>query len=486
MKKLQMYTENDDLVPSISMAVRQIEKLPLPYTGNKKKLLHTICQALIEHDIQFNTVLDAFTGSASVALMFKMMGKRVLANDLLTSSYLNAVAFVENPGIQLSDEDKHFLLHNQNDSKGTFVEDNYLGTQFRDPDKEYRFNKFTLKECRHLDNFRANIDQLAGIYQQSLGLAANTAIILRLPFGNVDQSKDIMTHRNRQKNEYGKDSGKHDRRIGIYYDEDMNLNFNKWFNKYVNDFINGMQPGRIDEQEYCSKIKRASFLVNLQQHVLRDCMVQGRFHRGQALAEMEVRLAHQKNQLKKHWSNDFSTEMDFFTRAGTGPTDGRPGQGVKWWSFADIRMPGNCLAVNMDVTELLASDFCEVDCVYFDPPYGGSSSDYGQIYRFLEEYIYSAPLEDLPHIQAHAKKFVGRKTYEDHFRDMLTAASRIPIWLFSYNDNSWKDIDYITAIIKEFRKDTKVVVLTDEYRYLYRSKQGRTNKSSEYLIIARN
>ena len=480
MKKLQMYTEGE-LVPSMTLPIKRIEKLPLPYTGNKKKLLFQLHEALIEHDIKFDSVLDAFSGSAAVTLLFKMMGKRVLANDLLTSSYINSVAFVENPGIKLTDKEKHFLLHNKNDRKGTFVEDNYLGKQYRSPGKECRFNKFTLKECRHLDNFRANVDELAGIYGQSLSLAANTAVILRLPFGNVDQCQDLMTHRNRQEKEYGQQ----DRRIGIYYDENMDLNFEKWFAKYVSDFVRGMKPGKVAEA-YTSKIKRANFLANLQQHVLRDCMVQGRFHQGQALAETNTRLAHQKNQLKKHWTNEGSTEMDFFTRAGTGGTEGKPGQGMKWWTFADVSLSGTCLSVNMDIVDLLKSDFCQVDCVYFDPPYGGSSSNYAEIYRFLEEYIYSQPLESLPHIQSHAKRFVGKKHYEEHFREMLEAAQNIPVWLFSYNDNSWKDITYISEIIREYGKDVKIIVLNDEYRYLYRSKQGRTNKSCEYLIVARD
>lgn len=484
MKKLQIYNDKDELVPSIALAVKQIEKLPLPYTGNKKKLLFHLYQALEEHDIKFDTVLDAFSGSASVSLLFKMMGKRVLSNDLLTSSHLNATAFVENPGIKLTEEDKKFLLHNQNENKGTFVEDNYLGKQYRQSGKECRFNKFTLKECQHLDNFRANVDELAGLYGQSLSLAANTAVIMRLPFGNIDQSNDIMSHRKRQESEYGLKSKKHDRRIGIYYDKELNLDFNKWFSKYVKDFV---ISGSLDTSDpYSHKIKRAAFLANLQQHILRDCMVQGRLNGGQALAETSVRLAHQKNQLKGHWTNSGSTEMDFFTRAGTGPTDGNPGQGIKWWSFADLKLPGNCLSVNMDVAELLASDFCEVDCAYFDPPYGGSSSDYPQIYRFLEEYIYSSPIEELEHIKAYGKKFVGRKNYEEHFRDMLVKACRIPIWLFSYNNSSWKDIDYISNIIKEYRKSVLVVVLSDEYRYLYRAKQGRSNSSSEFLIIARD
>jgi adenine-specific DNA methylase len=475
-----MYTE-DALVPSMALPIKRIEKLPLPYTGNKKKLLFQLYETLLEHDVQFDSVLDAFSGSAAVTLLFKMMGKRVLANDLLTSSYINSVAFVENPGIKLTEEEKRFLLHNENAHKGTFVEDNYLGKQYRPPGKNCRFNKFTLKECRHLDNFRANVDELAGLYGQSLSLAANTAVILRLPFGNVDQSHDLMTHRRRQEAEYGDQ----DRRIGIYYDKNMDLNFEKWFAKYVNDFVQGMKSNKATA-EYNSKIKRAAFLANLQQHVLRDCMVQGRFHRGQALAETDVRLAHQKNQLKKHWTNEGSTEMDFFTRAGTGGTEGKPGQGMKWWTFADLKVPGSCIAVNMDVIDLLQSDFCRVDCVYFDPPYGGSSSNYAEIYRFLEEYIYSQPLESLPHIQANAKRFVGRKHYEEHFREMLEAAHHIPMWLFSYNDNSWKDIEYISEIIREYKKNVEIVVLDDEYRYLYRSKQGRTNKSCEYLIIARN
>ena len=480
MKKLQLYTE-DDLIPSMALPIKRIEKLPLPYTGNKKKLLFQLHETLIEHNVQFDSVLDAFSGSAAVALLFKMMGKRVLANDLLTSSYINSVAFVENPGIKLSDDEKHFLLHNDSPNKGTFVEDNYLGNQFRPPGKECRFNKFTLKECRYLDNFRANVDELAGFYGQSLSLAANTAVVLRLPFGNVDRSQDLMTHRKRQEAEYGHQ----DRRIGIYYDENMDINFEKWFAKYVNDFVQGMRQDKTTAA-HVAKIKRATFLANLQQHVLRDCMVLGRFNKGQAITEINERLTHPKNRLKAHWSNECSTEMDFFTRSGTGETEGKPGQGMKWWTFADAKFPGTCLSVNMDIIDLLQSDFCQVDCAYFDPPYGGSSSNYAEIYRFLEEYIYSQPLESLPHIQANAKRFVGKRHYEEHFRGMLDAAHRIPLWLFSYNDNSWKDIEYISGIIREHKKDVEIVILEDEYRYLYRSKQGRTRTSREYLIIARN
>ncbi len=477
MKKLQEFTDNG-LVPSVETLIKQIIKLPLPYTGNKKKLLYHMHDAINKYNLQFDTVLDAFTGSASVAMLFKLMGKKVIANDLLTSSYMNAVAFAENPGIKLSEDDKNYLLYHDNTHKGSFVQDNYLGQN----SNSVRFKKFTLKECQHLDNFRANVDELCGIYPQSLSMAANAAVVLRLPFGNVDQSHDILKHRKKQAAAYGEGSEKHDRRIGIYYDADLNLRFDKWFPKYVNDFMscNRKSPtGSPFEQ----KIKRAAFLANLQQHVLRDCMVAGRLHQGQALAEVGIRLKHQKNQLKAHWSNEGSTEMDFFTKAGSDWTDNKPGQGMRWWTFADLDFSGSCLATNMDIIALLNTGI-KVDCAYFDPPYGGGV-DYASIYRFLEEYIYSTPLEDLPHIKASANRFVKNKGYEEHFRDMLQAATQIPLWIFSYNNYSWRGVDDIVEIIRDYKDDVQVEVLDGDYRYLYRKKQGRDSRATEYLIIAR-
>lgn len=479
MKIIQEFSDDPEtLMASCDHPVKRIEKLPLPYTGNKKKLCHQIQDAILKHGLQFDTVLDAFTGSATVAFLFKLMGKRVIANDLLTNSYINAVAFVENDSIKLTKEEQQYLLCHENPNKGTFVEDNYLGISFRPSGKDCRFNKFTLKECRYLDNFRANIDDLCLIQSQSMGITANAAVVLRLPFGNVDASHDIMYHRLKQQERHGI-QGTHykDKRIGIYYDEEMNLKFHKWFPKYVGDFATGISssPDGTD-----LKIKRATFLANLQQHVLRDCMVQGRLHHGQSLAELKTRLDHPKNQLKGQWDRDGNTEMDFFTQAG------KPGQGMKWWTFADIKLPGSCIATNMDVIELLKTGFCKVDCAYFDPPYGGQSSDYATIYRFLEEYIYSEPLEKLPHIQKYGRRFVNKKSYEQNFLEMLQQSKHIPIWLFSYNDTSWKNIDYISELIKGFGRKVIIETLSQKYRYLYRKKQGRDTLSKEYLIIALN
>ena len=107
------------------------------------------------------------------------------------------------------------------------------------------------------------------------------------------------------------------------------------------------------------------------------------------------------------------------------------------------------------------------------------------MYRFLEEYIYSDGLENLPHL-AGAQRFTKKKKYEEHFLAMLEAAQHIPIWLFSYNDSSWNGIEHIHDLIKQFKYNVNIEVLSDEYRYLYRKRQGRKGGSStEYLIIAK-
>jgi adenine-specific DNA methylase len=402
--------EVEEYENEISPYLKVIKSLPLPYAGNKRKMLSSIYTAIKKHDIEFDSVLDAFSGSGAVSLLFKSMGKRVLPNDILTSSFVNSVALIGSP-IKMSNEEQEYLLHHNNSKRKTFVEDNYLGYQYRDG-KSGKYNKFTLKECHFLDNFRANIDDLSSFRLQCLGLAANAAVVQRLPFGNIDASYNVINHRVKQKNIYGSGGSKHDRRIGIYYDSEMNLNFSKWFKKYINDFTS------IGFGE-----------------------------------EMKEKTAHRS----------------FLENATRYRTDS---------------VLNSCRKTNIDVIDLLNSPLSDnVDCIYFDPPYGGQSSDYATMYKFLEEFIYSESFEDLPHYNK-ARTFVGKKSYEDVFIKMLNSSKKIPIWIFSYNDTSWKDIDYITSIIRQQNRSVIIETLTDEYKYLYRKNRGKSIKGSEYLIFA--
>jgi len=130
---------------------------------------------------------------------------------------------------------------------------------------------------------------------------------------------------------------------------------------------------------------------------------------------------------------------------------------MRWWPFTDLNFSGSCLATNMDIIALLNTGL-KADCIYFDPPYGGGVN-YASMYRFLEEYIYSMPIEDIPHIKSDATKFVKNNGYEEHFREMLQVSKQIPLWIFSYNNYSWRDVDGIVDIIQDYKDDIKIEVL---------------------------
>lgn len=56
------------------------------------------------------TVLDAFSGSQSIAYMLKQFGKKVVTNDFLSFNHLIGKALVENPGYKLNEQDLNILF----------------------------------------------------------------------------------------------------------------------------------------------------------------------------------------------------------------------------------------------------------------------------------------------------------------------------------------------------------------------------------------
>ena len=82
-------------------------KFPVPqYLGAKYIHRGWIAQYIPDNA---ETVLDAFSGSQSVAYMFKQMGKRVITNDFLNFNNMIGKALIENPGHTLEKEDIDIL-----------------------------------------------------------------------------------------------------------------------------------------------------------------------------------------------------------------------------------------------------------------------------------------------------------------------------------------------------------------------------------------
>lgn len=127
------------------------------FMGSKHRLLDFIHENV--QDYKFNTVLDAFSGSAAVAFMFKNMRKSVDSNDVLKYSYHISKAIVENKKVTLSKNDIETLLE-ENRRCGNFIQNTFKGLYFSNAE-----NKF-------LDQTIANIGDLNNSFKKSIALAA--------------------------------------------------------------------------------------------------------------------------------------------------------------------------------------------------------------------------------------------------------------------------------------------------------------------------
>ena len=125
--------------------------------GSKNKLRNEIWEST--KNLQFETVLDLFSGSASVGYMYKCHGKTVISNDYMAMSYVFAKAMIENNTIILSTEDIDALLK-QNDSNDNFVQKTFGNIYFSDEENNF------------IDNLRANIKNIKNPYKKSIAMTA--------------------------------------------------------------------------------------------------------------------------------------------------------------------------------------------------------------------------------------------------------------------------------------------------------------------------
>ncbi|WP_029895054.1 DNA adenine methylase [Desulfohalovibrio reitneri] len=145
------------------------------YIGSKQKLVDWIWKHTPEGT---GTVLDAFSGSAVVAYMYKTKGLQVIANDRLRYCHHAARAIIENNSVRLSEEEIEALLAD-NAKAGCFVQDNFKGI-------------FFAKGVHALiDTIRANCDKLSG-FKKDIALfgLGKTCMSGKGGFGHFSSSTD--------------------------------------------------------------------------------------------------------------------------------------------------------------------------------------------------------------------------------------------------------------------------------------------------------
>lgn len=173
-----MFADSDDQLFLIEAVNAQASFMNVsnPYVGNKRKMLADIGKNIYaELDFEnIGTVCDLFAGSAVVGAFFKILGKKVVSNELLRSSYLNGVSLHRSNEYPISKNDWSLLLNHTNNNSDGFMEKNHEGS------------RLTKKEAKFIDNFHANCIELFG--------SPNDASYVRYAVAQSTLMQYIMSH----------------------------------------------------------------------------------------------------------------------------------------------------------------------------------------------------------------------------------------------------------------------------------------------------
>ena len=159
--------------------------------GSKRRLL-TWIQSVLE-TLDFETALDPFSGSNSVAYLMKAMGRRTIATDFLNLSSTLGKALIENGSEHLDGPSMRVLLA-QPANTHSFIQKTFAGVFYTDND------------LRFLDRVSGNLRQLDSPHQQALAMAAlMRSCVKRQPRGVFTISGDLSKY----------DDGRRDLRLSI-------------------------------------------------------------------------------------------------------------------------------------------------------------------------------------------------------------------------------------------------------------------------------
>ena len=336
-------------------------KFPEPqYLGAKYIHRGWIAQYIPEN---VNVVLDAFSGSQSIAYLFKQLGKKVVSNDFLNFNNYIGKALIENQGFVLDSADLDILFSENSDPfHYDLMKKLFTGLFFQEEDAAFA------------DSFRSNIHKLNNQYKQALAFAVMCRSMTR---------KVTMGHF-----------------------------------AHTQALVYAADPARV---------KRNRSLIR-------------------PLKELFLDL------LPEYNAAVFDNKKDN-------------------------------VSYNENILDLLPK-LNNIDLVYFDPPYCNSHADYQSFYHLLETYV--EYWKDRSFINGtkryEPKRYSGFDKNSEavsNLKLMFERANGIPIWLVSYNDRSFPDIDTMVDLIKPYR-NVKVE------RKMYnagRGGKGSVAGSSEVLLV---
>ncbi len=123
---------------------------------------------------EVNVALDAFSGSQSIAFLFKQLGIKTITNDFLNFNHQIGLSLIENRNETLGAEDVK-LLFSDNPRKSDYSLMQEIFTDIF----------FDASETAFLDNFRANIELLESKYKRALAFSViNRSMTRKVTMGH--------------------------------------------------------------------------------------------------------------------------------------------------------------------------------------------------------------------------------------------------------------------------------------------------------------
>lgn len=188
------------------------------YQGSKQKFVDWIWRCI--EPIQFETALDAFGGTGTIAYKLKQKGKKVVYNDIQPFNSVIGKALVENEDVVLSDDDINEILNERSyDEYPHFIEQTFKDIYFTD------------EENRWLDRVAFAIRQMDNEYKQAMAyFALFQSCIIKRPY-NLFHRKNLYVRFSDVKRNFGNKTT-------------WDTPFDEHFRKFVCEANNAVFPGQ--------------------------------------------------------------------------------------------------------------------------------------------------------------------------------------------------------------------------------------------------
>ncbi|MBE0539183.1 MAG: DNA adenine methylase [Ignavibacterium sp.] len=207
------------------------------YQGSKRKILPWIYENV--KDLKFDSVLDAFGGTASVSYLFKKMGKSVTYNDNLKFNYLIGKALIENQEVKINEKDLTYIKSFVGNDDFNFVQKNFKDIYYFDSENKWIDNK--IATILNMNTYDQNILD----YKRALVFyALFQACLIKRPF-NLFHRKNLDLRRADVERSFGNL-------------KTWNTKFDTHFYKFINEANNLI----FDNKKKCKAINQSVFDID--------------------------------------------------------------------------------------------------------------------------------------------------------------------------------------------------------------------------------